>query len=46
MHTVGQAFPQVCLKAVDNENWIKPLPSVEEANIAGEFNVWANNKIS
>ena len=24
---------------VDNENWIKPLPSTEESNVAGAFNV-------
>ncbi len=26
-------------KAIDNDNWIKPLPSVQENNVAGDFNV-------
>ena len=26
-------------KSFDNENWIKPLPSVQESNISGKFNV-------
>ena len=29
-------------KAQDNDNWIKPLPSIEEGNVSGRFNVDAH----